>query len=707
MRTIASLVTVAAIVLMDSAQGATLENTRLRLSVSEDGSMVDLYDKVRGIQFVTTPKQARLFELMIPDKANYSRRIDSRSQAATVRVVDQQIEVVYSSLRPAEEQIRFGSGLMHFPEPQLGIEVQVTLRLEDDHVNATLSLTNGSDSIVSGVIFPFVGGLAQNLSGNRGQITVPSTSQRRFAQTQGPMSGERALRYPALLSSSWLNLEYGGAENKAMSLALEARTGLEVQDAFFALSPGPFGPGSAYTSPFEYPFIAWVQYPHVAPHKQWKSSVMLLHVHQGDWHGIAGEHRDWFRDSHHLLPSSRWRDDIGFASYLLKDEQNTILWNYGSLDELSRVAQTAGFRRVVVDGWRSQEGAGNPAPFGEIADSRLGGAPRLREAVKSAKSAGVSLIFAYHPTLLNQVGGRFPPELSSWTVHTRRGGRELRVDALMETNDYPRAMAGNPLQLEIDPSSAAQDFLVADIERLRRDYAIESLLLRGVGQQAFLSFDNQHGLAPQSAYSRGYSALLEKTRSILSNGLLLTEGMNDLVDSFVDGAYLWDPSRDGRILAYSLPWQHFSRDVEALDYSGANRAFVDGMLINLLIDGGAGTVERYPRFAAHLSGLKRLKQAVPALGELEFRDRDGGLTVKDTASIAWGNYADANGHRHVTLIANLCDCNSTAEFDSKGEIRPADQIRMDGSNAPIKLGETNRISLKPYDVAAIAIGTPL
>ena len=109
MRTIASLVTVAAIVLMDSAQGAALENTRLRLSVSEDGSMVDLYHKVRGIQFVTTPKQARLFELMIPDKANYSRRIDSRSQAATVRVVDQQIEVVYSSLRPAEEQIRFGS----------------------------------------------------------------------------------------------------------------------------------------------------------------------------------------------------------------------------------------------------------------------------------------------------------------------------------------------------------------------------------------------------------------------------------------------------------------------------------------------------------------------------------------------------------------------------------------------------------------------
>jgi hypothetical protein len=700
-----SMAAVAALALMGNAQGATIENERLRLSVGEDGSIVDLYDKERGIELVTTPKQSRLFELMIPDEANYSHRIDSRLQGATVHVSGQQIDVLYPSLRPVEDQIRFGSGLMHFPQPQLAIEVKVSLRLENDQVMAALSLSNGSDSTISGVIFPFVGGLAANLSGNGGQITAPSTSQRRYMQTQGPMSGEHALRYPAVLSSSWVNIEYGGATHKTMSLALEARTGLEAQDAFFALSPGPFGAGSAYASPYEYPFIAWVQYPHIPPHQEWQSSVILLHIHHGDWHGVAAEHREWFRQSHHLVPSSRWRDDIGFASYLLKDEENKILWNYGSLGELSRIAQTAGFRRVVVDGWRSQEGAGNPAPFGEIADSRLGGAIGLRETMQTARKAGVSLIFAYHPTLFNQVAGRFPPELSSWTVHTRRHGRELRVDALSETNDYPSAMTGNSLQLEIDPSSAAQDFFIADIDRLRRDYDMESLLLRGVGQQAYLSYDNQRGLAPQSAYPQGYSALLGKMRSMLPQGLLITEGMNDLVDSFVDGAYLWDPSRDGRVLSYSLPWQHFSRDVEALDYMAANRAFVDGMLINLLIDGGAGTVARYPRFAAHLSGLQRLKQTAPAPGELEFRDHEGALTLKESASITWANYADAPGRRHVTLIANLCDCDSSAEFDFRGEARMANQHRMDGSSAAVILAGSDKIALKPNEVVAVSFGT--
>ncbi|MFO1466007.1 MAG: hypothetical protein U1F35_06155 [Steroidobacteraceae bacterium] len=696
-----------------SATAATIENPLLRLTVADDtGAITSLYHRTTGVEFIEDRSRAGLFELQIPDASNLSRRIDSRQQRASVQAGTDRIDIDFKGLKPVEDQVRFGSGVMHFPQDMLAIDVHITLRLEGEHIAASMTTNNGSRVPITGVVFPYVAGLASRQAGRNAEVWLPSAGQRRFQHSLSALTGERTQRYPALLAATWLNLQYmpatadAGVAFAPVSLAIEARSGLEVQDAYFALNPGPFGPGSAYLAPQDFPFIAWIHYPHLAPGAQWTSAAMLLHPHASDWHRVAAEHREWYRAVHHPRSSDGWDHESGFASYGLKDDQNTIRWKYVELPDLLEAARGAGFRRIVIDGWRAREGPGNPAPFGEIADDRLGGAPGLGAAVKSARKGGGRLIFAYHPTLLNPVDGRMPPELDTWAVRTRRHGHQLPVDFLMATDDYPDAIDGASYRAEIDPSSPASAFFIRDVSRLAHQYGFDALLLRGVGQQAFLSYFSDREPAPQRAFPDGYSRLLSGIRRALPGSLLLSEGFNDLVNPLVDGAYLWDQSHDGEVLSYSLPWQKFSHDVEALEYAGANRAFAQGMLINLIVDGGSGTVRRYPAFAAHLAALQRLKAAALGARGTEFRDHDGELAVQGPSTLAWGNFEDASGARHVTVVANLCDCAARAGIHWRLTPRAAQLHRLNGSRHILGPANAQDLELDAYEVILLAFDSP-
>ena len=95
-----------------------VENAVLRLEVSdENGAIVSLYDKRNRTEYVADRKLARLFELLIPDASNYSRRIVSwKQRPASVRRSGEQIEIRFASLKPDEEQYSFGSGLVHLTQ---------------------------------------------------------------------------------------------------------------------------------------------------------------------------------------------------------------------------------------------------------------------------------------------------------------------------------------------------------------------------------------------------------------------------------------------------------------------------------------------------------------------------------------------------------------------------------------------------------------
>ena len=687
-----------------------VENAVLQLEVSdENGAIVSLYDKRNRTEYVADRKLARLFELLIPDTTNYSRRIVSwKQRPASVRRSGEQIDIRFASLKPDEEQYSFGSGLVHVPQPMLAIEAIASLRLVDDHVEASLRLVNRSGVTITGVAFPYVGGLPLQSGDAAAAVVLPSVSQRVFTSTQGALSGQKALRYPGMIASSWLNYEFPApADDSAKGIGLEVRSGLEAQDAWFSLSPGPFRPGSAYRGRYEYPFIAWIHYPHLAG-GEWTTPPARLHVHAADWHTIAAEHREWYRAAAQPRPAQARRGGLGFATYLLKQDDNTIRWTYADLPSLASAAASAGIDRIVVDGWRRQEGPSNPAPFGEIVDDRLGGAAKLRATIDALRRDGTELLFTFHPTLLNVTQGRIPPEVEFWGVKTRRQGNQLPVDFLFHTLDYPDALDYASYRVEIDPASAATGELVRTAQRLQTDYGFRNLLLKGVGQQAFLSYNRSHGVAPQDVYATGVTRLLGELRRTYADGLLLTEGFNDLVNPLADGGYTWDQSRDAPVLAYSLPWGVFSNDVEALDYAAANLAFAYGMAINLVVDGGHGTVTDYPRFAQHLRSLAALKSAAASYyAEAEFRDHDGLRDVRSDDGVVTAVYANVAGAKSALVLANLNDRTAVARCTLVPPLRAVSARVIARNEATVDLTRPIELSLAPHEVIVIGIDSAL
>jgi len=684
------------------AQAQTLENASLLLEISpETGSILHLVDKRSGVDVVSGGQELRLYQLLLAPIGERTRRILSWQQQAQVRREgEDRLQLDFSGLQPQEEQYIFGSGVMHFPEPRLPIDLGAELRLDGEHVIARIRIHNRSAETIRGVAFPVLDSLAPGAGDQVAKIVLPSLGQRVFPHTRlSAFTGERANRYPAMLAAAWLNYELG-----TLSLGLESRAGTASQDAWFALNEGHFRPGSAYRGRYQYPFVAWLSWPHIDGGETWASGEFRIHVHPGDWHQLATEHREWSRPNRAAQVKDPWRRHLGFATYRLKRDDNTVNWTYAGLEAIAEDAAAAGFDRLVVEGWREIEGMSNPAPRGEVADPRLGGAAGLKAVNDRLGSRGIELLFAFHPALINVRADDYPSRDSLWAIRTSRNDDQVMVDFLANTFDYPATLDTGHLRIEIDPTSGATDFLLNEASRLRSEYGIRNLLLKGVGQRAFLSYARNRGTAPQDTYSLGYARLLGGLREIFADGLLLNEGFNDLVNRYGDAAYTWDQTHDAAILPYSIPWRYLSNDVEALDYAAANTSFAHKALINLVIDGGEGTVSRYTGFVRHLLALRALKTATPSCyADAEYRDHDGlGATVSGPEAVfsVFGNEVSgaagivmANlGGEHVSVETRLAD----ETGDARGLVY---RTSSPEAGVPVSVSQPVKLELQPFEVA--------
>lgn len=701
------------LLLASGVQAQVLENADIRLELSPDtGSITRLVDKHSGAEMITDPKQASLYQLMLAPIGERTRRILSWQQdASVVQVGPAQLEIRYAALQPDEAQYIFGSGVMDFPEPKLEVRAVISLGLDGPHVVGRVHIENRSRETILGVAFPLLGGLAPRVEtgtetgteGATARIVLPSLSQRVFARTLGAFTGERVNRYPAMLAASWLSYEAG-----SLNLGIEARSDLDAQDAWFALEAGHFEPGSAYRGRYRYPFIAWLSWPHIAAQSDWTSPEIRIHLHGGDWHTLSAEHREWYRarlqQGAYNGAGDRWRDSLGFATYRLKRDDNTIDWTYGDLDRLAEIAGEAGFDRLVVEGWRAIEGAGNPAPRGEIADPRLGGAAGLQAANERLAPRGVELLFAFHPALMNVGADEYPSADALWAVRTSRQADQIPVSFLAHTFDWPASLETRHLMLEIDPTSGATDYLLGAAARLRDEYGVRNLFLKGVGQRAFLSYGRHRGTAPQDTYRIGYETLLGGLRRIYPDGLIVNEGFNDLVNPHADAAYTWDQGHDAAILPYSVPWHYLSNDVEALDYAAANASFAHKALINLVIDGGRGHVARYPEFASHLRALRDLKRSsATCYADAEFRDREGLRRVEAPGQVVVSAFHNLESGALGVVMANLGGETAKVSFevDRAGSAWDAVLFRhQDGAGEQqIEGGARLGADLRPFEVA--------
>jgi len=680
-----------------------LENDTLRLEVSpENGSIAHILDKRTQTDYINDQKSTRLFRLLLPLPDYLARRIDSHDQKAdSITVANGTLKIHFHGLQISEHRYIFQVGTATVPEPKLDIDATITFRLDGEHILGKLEIDNHSLEEITDVIFPWLGGLPSKLDGQQARVVLPALSQRVTANTVDFILPERAKSYPALLATSWMNYEF-----KAKGVGIEAQSPPETQDAILCLNSSVFSGSPAYFGPSGSPYIGWNFYPHIPGQSHWISPDVVIHVHGTDWHSIADEHREWYRQRFSPPYSSAFERAIGFATFRLKRGDNTVNWTYDDIPKLAEEARAAGIHDLVIEGWREREGPGNPTPFGEIADPRMGGGARLKALIEKLHGQGTELFLAVHPTLVDTAAEQYKKEVLRWTVKSRRQGNQLSPSYTYISADYPYEDYAAHYWAQIDPTSPATDYLLQEAQRWKVEYGFRNLFLRGVGLQSFLSYNHDDPVPPQKVYEAGNARFLGGLKKLYPHGMLMMEGLNDLVNPYASAGYTWSQMEDAEILALSIPWVPFSNDVEALDYDQANASFARKILINLIVDGGDGSVSRYVEFARHLKALQALKEAtVPYYGGAEFRDHEHLTTLGTDTDVLVAVFENrttkqfgltmanlSNQKRHISVALDL------PKLPAKGHL-----FRMTAQKEEVTLSPSVSVGLGPREVAILGI----
>lgn len=682
---------------MDDA--AALENDAIRLEVSpQTGAITRIFDKRTNTEYVEPQARTRLFQLVLPRPGNLARQIVSTDQEpVSVAVADGALTIKFENLQILQKTYLFQAGDMDSPQPKIPIAVTVTLRLQGEHILASIEIENHSLERITDVVFPRLDNLPTT-SGNRPfQVVLPSLSDKKL--TGGPefLFGERAKTYPALLATSWLDYQDGDK-----GIGIEIQSSPESQEGLVYLTANGLVAANRPAGGLRY--IGWNFYPHINGMSSWKSPAIILHVHGSDWHTIAAEHREWYRAQHSPKMVIAFDDAVAFSTYRLKTDNNTINWKYDELPKLADISAKAGISDLVIDGWREREGPGNPSPFGEFPDARLGGAARLKAANDQLQRNHVNLLFAFHPAYVNTATDYYKKEGVRWTVRTRREVEQMQPQFTFYTFDYPYEEEIAHFWGVVDPSLPVTDQLLRDAQRLKEEYGFRNLFLRGVGLQSYLSYNKEDVVPPQKVYEMGYERFLGGLRKLYPGGMLLMEGFNDLVNPYGDGGYTWVQNTDAEVLAYSIPWTPFSNDVDALDYDQVNLSFARKILVNLMVDGGDGSVERYPQFAQHLKALQSLKEATaPYYAQAEFRDHDGLQKIDAESQVQVSVFENTAAKKRGIVLANLSEQKKKATLKlnqssgMKGRL-----FRLGGQQAEIALPQLS-VELAPYEVVVVGI----
>jgi len=293
-----------------------------------------------------------------------------------------------------------------------------------------------------------------------------------------------------------------------------------------------------------------------------------------------------------------------------------------------------------------------------------------------------------------------------WTIKSRRQGNQISPSYTYISADYPYEDYAAHYWAQIDPDSPATDYLLQEAKRLKEEYGFRNLFLRGVGLQSLLSYNHDDAVPPQKVYEAGYARFLGGLRKLYPQGILMMEGLNDLVNPYASVGYTWSQMEDAEILALSIPWVPFSNDVEALDYDQANASFARKILINLIVDGGDGSVGRYVDFARHLKALQALKEAtVPYYAGAEFRDHEHLRNLEADTDVVVAVFENLASRQFGLTLANLSNQkrNASLEFNLPNLPPRGHLYRLTAQKQEIGLSPRVSVEMGPQEVAILGI----
>jgi hypothetical protein len=665
-----------------------LENERLVIKLdAATGGFTSIRDKRDGSEYVSAPDRALLFRFIIPEGDLLGRHVDSARPRISIE--GQTATLAY----------------------QLdGIDATAKLTLEGSAVTAALRVSNRGSRAIEETIFPWVRGLGPIPESS---VICPFMFARRI---KDPLGGgldrdhhtwnegaqKRVFRYPEHLASAWL--DYG---NNERGIGIEARhTDFSIVDFFVHKVV------EKTTDPVRRTLdLSTVQPRRIRRGETWTSAPMRISVHAGDWHAIAGAHRDWL-STWVAKPKrpSKFADSIGWHFYFMKHQDGLVLNTYDDLPKMAQASLAAGCPYLLAFGWQTG-GHDNNYLYRYVPNEGWGGEERLHKALQQVRQEGVEVIPFFNGTLANIEMPEHKKFGRRWEAQTRAGHPYYAGNWARQNFDAPTRNR-DMLHHEICPCNDYRPYFLKTARAIVQTYGFGNLQLDQISEKMFPCYNELHRHNyPDRAYVDGLTELLPATlamvRQLNTNGAVIGEWINDFTAQWLDGSWSWRQTDFPEPVLYTLPWAFLSHEIDALEYDEVNKAFAYKLFLDMKIDGGDSPVAKYPQFTAHIKGLAELRRRVRNYYvSADFRDQEG-VNLTQPGKVMARVFRNMASQRAGIVVAELggekAEVLVKSTLPVKGNTIHAESNMSEPCDIPA--GEEFRVQLRPYEVRVLCLDT--
>ena len=441
--------------------------------------------------------------------------------------------------------------------------------------------------------------------------------------------------------------------------------------------------------------MALAFYPNLGHGESWKSCEFIFSVHDGDWHVVADRHRKWL-EKFIMKPDvcDAFRNSLGWTFYFMKHQDGTIVRRYGDLEKIAVDTVEAGLKYSMIFGWQ-QKGHDNYYSFGYYPNEEWGGKAALKTNLEAARKIGCEIIPFFNGTLLDVKTAEYTEYGHRWPVIGRTGNPYSGGDASRTIFDIPFRNAAIFTGIE------ASKWFLESVRRIVSDYEFNNIQLDQIGHKSYACYDKAHGHArPEKAFTDELKALLLNVRRLVrsssKNSVVISEGFSDVVSQFCDASWNWQQMENPEVVRYSLPWILYSHETDALEYGKVNDCFAHGLLLDLKIDGGDGSIGSYPKFRDHVKALAELKPKSKSYVYGDFRDEEG-IEYTRNDGIIMKSYSHAT-EGWAVVAANTTPTEKRADFTCNLFQGQANSYYSYGASSLEKMNGVKKLNLKPYEV---------
>ena len=385
----ASILTVLGIVVCAVAFAApsTLENEKISVSVSDEGNLVSLKNRITGTEYASGGYLWRMY-YDAPDRKEIEVRGDLQAQPE-IEISDSTIVIRYNTVSVEGNE--------------LAMQVELTLTLEADKVRFASSLKNSEPHTVirelhypllHGVVLPKDHKLFTSEAGGKlfadPVATINKLSESPYKKPE-QFFRQRDVKYGAKVFMNCFGL-FG--EKEGLYFGSHDAT---FQDTWHGLRVYRDAAGD-----YSIPEFGFFKYPHCFCGEEWNCDANVIAPYSGSWHVASSLYRSWVDTWWDHRPTPQWVQELrSWQRVILKHQYGERLYSYADINgKIDAAGQSAGCNAIFLFGWWA-EGMdhGNP-DFSP--DESQGGDEALKREIAAYQAAGNHLLLYYNGKLIDR-----------------------------------------------------------------------------------------------------------------------------------------------------------------------------------------------------------------------------------------------------------------------------------------------------------------